>query len=421
LVASKLRYLVAPSCPDPDPDDPVTCPYLYSRKDGEYVEENNILPLSELPENEEKDIRDYYKILNPPDAGDKRYLLQLREFEDDHSFLDRVSLLAVDHPAEIKVAVITAGKILGYKKLIKPVSATDSCGNDYCKYVSSEDGIAFEGKSGEKLTVSFGPVAGLKKINLVIGGTVDRRIKIPSKPEPVLACEPDFKSTSQVGISYRKNRYIELVELPSTFEGRGEVKVQLYWQIPYSMDFVGLIGEEVTSYLNIQECPLTEAVHSTQGRITKSLMKVDGHYAELASGEEVALEFTTPKLTQGSVRDFIFCTTGHYVKEKELGLQHNQEAIPLPLSFSLSQNYPNPFNSTTLIRYQLPADGGPRTAVSLEVYNILGQKVATLVDEKQTPGYKAVTWNTRGMASGIYFYRLKAGKFTAIKRMVLLK
>jgi len=59
--------------------------------------------------------------------------------------------------------------------------------------------------------------------------------------------------------------------------------------------------------------------------------------------------------------------------------------------------------------------------VRLEIYNILGQKVATLVDEKQTPGYKAVTWNTQGMASGIYFYRLRAGEFTAIKKMVLLK
>ncbi len=101
--------------------------------------------------------------------------------------------------------------------------------------------------------------------------------------------------------------------------------------------------------------------------------------------------------------------------------ERNYGEKSLPTLFALFQNYPNPFNATTLIRYQLSAVGGPRMAVTLEIYNILGQKVVTLVDGKQTPGYKAVTWNPQDLASGIYFYRLKAGDFTAIKKMVLLK
>ncbi len=93
----------------------------------------------------------------------------------------------------------------------------------------------------------------------------------------------------------------------------------------------------------------------------------------------------------------------------------------LPEKFSLSQNYPNPFNATTVIRYTIPAVSDQRSAVSLEVYNVLGQKVAILVDGKQTPGYKTITWNAHSIASGIYFYRLKAGEFTAVKKMILLK
>jgi len=100
----------------------------------------------------------------------------------------------------------------------------------------------------------------------------------------------------------------------------------------------------------------------------------------------------------------------------------------LPKEFALAQNYPNPFNSTTLIRYALPAvsgqqsaDGGRWTAVSLEVFNILGQKVATLVDGEQAPGYKAVSWNVQDLASGVYFYKLTAGGFISIKKMVLLR
>lgn len=94
----------------------------------------------------------------------------------------------------------------------------------------------------------------------------------------------------------------------------------------------------------------------------------------------------------------------------------------LPKEFSLNQNFPNPFNPTTTISYALPAN----SYVKLVVYNILGQKVKTLVDEEQTAGYRQVVWNgqnDRGEAvgSGIYFYRIHAGDFTKTAKMSLLK
>lgn len=106
----------------------------------------------------------------------------------------------------------------------------------------------------------------------------------------------------------------------------------------------------------------------------------------------------------------------------------------VPTEFALEQNYPNPFNSTTSISYTLPGkerkteDGGRITPlyVSLKIYNILGQEVRILVDEVKEPGYYTVAWNGRNnsgheVTSGVYFYRLTAGNFTATKRMVLLK
>jgi hypothetical protein len=89
----------------------------------------------------------------------------------------------------------------------------------------------------------------------------------------------------------------------------------------------------------------------------------------------------------------------------------------LPNDFAISQNYPNPFNTTTKINYQLPADGW----VKLEVYNVLGEKVATLVEEKQEAGYRSVIWEASELSSGLYFYKLTAGDFTETKRMVLAK
>ncbi len=91
--------------------------------------------------------------------------------------------------------------------------------------------------------------------------------------------------------------------------------------------------------------------------------------------------------------------------------------IGIPGSFSLFQNYPNPFNPTTMIRYQLSAVGH----VTLNVYDVLGRRVATLVNEVKTPGTYEVEFSGAGLASGVYFYRLIADGRVVTKRMVLIK
>jgi len=88
-----------------------------------------------------------------------------------------------------------------------------------------------------------------------------------------------------------------------------------------------------------------------------------------------------------------------------------------PEKFSLMQNYPNPFNPKTVINYQLPITN----YVDLSIYNMLGQKVAVLVSEKQSAGSYQVEWDATGFASGVYFYILQAGDFRDVKKMVLLR
>ncbi|MEO8446217.1 MAG: S8/S53 family peptidase, partial [bacterium] len=89
----------------------------------------------------------------------------------------------------------------------------------------------------------------------------------------------------------------------------------------------------------------------------------------------------------------------------------------LPETFSLSQNYPNPFNPVTIINYQLPVN----SSVKIRIYDVLGKEVMTLVDQKLNAGKYSVEFNGNNLASGAYFYRLEAGEFTDIKRMILLK
>jgi hypothetical protein len=85
--------------------------------------------------------------------------------------------------------------------------------------------------------------------------------------------------------------------------------------------------------------------------------------------------------------------------------------------FSLEQNYPNPFNPSTEIRFDVAHQG----AVSLKVYDVLGQEIATLVNETKMPGEYTVRWDASEFPSGIYFYRLVAGNFSETKKLALVR
>jgi lipase (class 2) len=94
-----------------------------------------------------------------------------------------------------------------------------------------------------------------------------------------------------------------------------------------------------------------------------------------------------------------------------------QEAAPKPHEYALGANYPNPFNPMTEIHYDLPED----VHVLLRVYNVLGEEIATLIDEFEMAGYKMATFHPNDLPSGVYFYRLQAGKFTDVKKMILMR
>ncbi len=88
-----------------------------------------------------------------------------------------------------------------------------------------------------------------------------------------------------------------------------------------------------------------------------------------------------------------------------------------PIGFELMQNYPNPFNPVTKIRYSLPH----LSDVTLKVYNVLGQKVITLVNEQQSAGNYEVSFDGTNLSSGIYLYKIRAGEFSFVKKMILLR
>jgi hypothetical protein len=104
-----------------------------------------------------------------------------------------------------------------------------------------------------------------------------------------------------------------------------------------------------------------------------------------------------------------------YKKLNPSGVEDDHNSVPFAIA--LEQNYPNPFNPSTNISFTLPS----KTFVLLKVFNLLGEEVATLVNEELPPGTHLHQWNAGAMPSGVYFYRLQAGSFTETKKLLLLR
>jgi len=152
-----------------------------------------------------------------------------------------------------------------------------------------------------------------------------------------------------------------------------------------------------------------------------SFMMIYGNPPE--SGDSIAIKVYDP--ATGTTRDveqiLNFETEAHLGHPAEPFILNamQTDAERIPAVYYLKQNYPNPFNPLTTIEYGLPADG----AVSVTIYNVLGQKVSVLVDKKQTAGRYKIQFDAGklGLASGVYFYQIRSQSFVKSLKMLLLK
>ena len=104
--------------------------------------------------------------------------------------------------------------------------------------------------------------------------------------------------------------------------------------------------------------------------------------------------------------------------EEQLGFEENF----MPLDFALHQNYPNPFNPVTTLRYDLPED----SFVDITIYDMVGNMIKKLVNDKQSYGFKLIQWNAlnnqgKPVSAGLYLYKIQANGFVDVKKMILLK
>ena len=120
--------------------------------------------------------------------------------------------------------------------------------------------------------------------------------------------------------------------------------------------------------------------------------------------------------------DYSIQYDGIYIDDIVIGavedtLDIDEKTRSLPLGYKLEHNYPNPFNASTVFKYELPR----LSHVIIDIYDILGRKVTTLVDKKQPAGHHRAIWNANDYSTGVYFYRLVSGNYIETKKMLLLK
>lgn len=123
--------------------------------------------------------------------------------------------------------------------------------------------------------------------------------------------------------------------------------------------------------------------------------------------------------TNVNVNTFYTATEGQEMQEIVIGI--NQVSSEIPISYRLFQNFPNPFNPATKIKFLIPQSGSTSETVKLEIFDATGRQIHILTEKTLAPGTYEYEWNAINFPSGVYFYRLNAGKYTETKKMILIK
>jgi hypothetical protein len=405
------------------------CPFVYSWNGEAFVTDNNILPQSEDPGNAGLDVTDYYQLFRKPVLDDGKYKLAIAEYEREHSSIDQVRLLLIDHSPGMFVTVDDSGTVVQFTKpsafldahldstqVLDQLAKLDNVKVDVARDETMQLWYSVDGSDSEHGLLLVGqawedeqkrPSAGIVRVNGAKTNSTFNTFRLRYNPSYAWMLVSTGDTTNlQIDVEWKQNGSVDLTELSAKKT------------LPYTAHVAELI----------------RADHSVEGDVSGQLRTSDASYAELEPSEWIEVEFDAPPLEPGYDRSFILVTRGRYERMGEgLPLKSavaSTQIFPpaqsqIPATYALSQNYPNPFNPTTVIRYQLPEDN----VVTLKLYDILGKEVVVAVDGMKKAGYYEATINMASLASGIYLYRLEAqptngsqaSSFVATKKLVVVK
>ncbi len=413
------------TCGGPDPG----CPALYVWTGKTFVLQDYVLTHSQTQLSPTA-ADDYLPISYGIAEEDGYYRIQIREFENEITFLDQVELVVADYADESQIGISVAGEVFTHRESIEPIAAEDYLGRDVLSMVGSEDGVLYEADGPGSLTLTYRNVAD-NEDNHGFGVSL-RDAPIKEYPEPAgneLADASGDRLYAEIedasgnwhhlgGIPPREHSSATSQWAFDSFSSDlGETfRVKITWTQEYSVDCQTL---QVKDNAPVTEHHLTpvEATHTVAGKVAASLVGADSDIITLSPGETIELKFKAPERIRGyhPNRAFYLKTHGYYESMAKVG-------TTVPETFALDDNYPNPFNPSTNIGLSLPQ----KQEVTLRVFNLLGQEVKTVYQGELDQGHHTLTWdgdnnNGESVASGVYFYRLETKDFAESKKMMLLK
>ncbi|HMQ70005.1 MAG TPA: T9SS type A sorting domain-containing protein [Ignavibacteria bacterium] len=444
------------------------CPFVFVEDIDGLKLDNNILHRSEFDENIGRDIEDKYMLKVLPKLDENGIcVLKIKELNNDVSYFDKFSLVAIDHPVGTNLGITENSEYVLYFPTITSSpnyaehdgeNVTTELGYDsnYTKIVEGDvDDVVsanFDSDRDNSLlnrmnNVLYDALKGLnnshiknsknnksKKSNnqFDFGFAYSMAVILdPSSSDLIIWGPPNKRDAGTIDVYDSQSEPLIEDFLFAKRENGSDVIIPVgkqanvdsiasVWNSDFQISFLSVTPVYYDGYIE-NPFDLIEAVDSLNGDVLNFLTEIDQNYAVMDSTSNLTLKFKVNQsvVPQGWLRDYVLITNGRYenIAEGDNRVSVNQNSA-IPKVYRLQQNYPNPFNPVTKINFDLPNS----SMVKLIVYDILGKEVMRLIkNEFREPGRYSVEFNGSNLSSGIYFYRLETDKFVQTKRMVLVK
>ncbi len=415
---SEFRSFFKTSSSGGDP----SCPVLFVLGESLYFEENPLLTACEQF-GYAQEVTDFYPITTPVPPDQDRLTLQLRELEDEVTYLRTLEIMVVDHSSSTLMACDPEGHIrLCELTGLPPMTAFDDKGNDRLSELVASDDSYYETPESGSLVLTYGAHQGAIVLPAAAKGLCDPLDKVASnatRMKPELSVElqkSDGSWSPSAALPPRQNPSSQFVVPGYSMDSLGLITYRLSWVGPYavnSVPFHVLVQEEpdvqVVRASSVSLLPAEQSGGSGNPNMHSSTMTLN-------KGDIATFEFDLPSpADSGMKREYVVRAVGRY----EPVLRAESEGIAT--TFQLHENYPNPFNAGTLITFDLSES----SAWDLTIYNVLGQPIRRFEGQGDA-GQVSVSWDGRNglgspAASGVYLYRLQANSYSSTKKMMMLR
>lgn len=437
------------------------CPFVFVYDGVNMAQDNNILHRSNFADFKGTDITDKYKLSVYPKFNDldSTCNLQLKELDNDYSYIDKFQLKAIDHPQGTILGITENKDLVLYfpQDVVNPGQAYQNETNVTSNLQYDSTSKPISGDSSD--VISTLSDLGKLKLKYEFQKTKSIIINVFSK---LLILNPAKKNGKELfdnivhdsiavildgyrltengninkdyaGVINAYNNDAAFSSGPKMFarrEGNSTIivpvskdiyidSINTVWSRDYTTSFLCTTPIYYEGFIE-RSMELLSADNPIQGDIKSLLLEKDDNYANLDNQGEINLYFKKPldETPAGWMRDYVIIVDGRYEQvggkmlSNKAGINSN-----VPKEFKLYQNYPNPFNPVSTIKYDVPKV----TRVKIVIYDLVGREIKTLVNEVKEAGSYNIQFNASNFASGVYFYRIQAGDYIMTKRMVLIK